>query len=457
MKPSMIRSYRRRFFGALTHAVALMIASSASTAEILVADADAHVVTSAAAGAILSVDPAASTSASPIVIAAADQGAPFEFIAGIAVSPRDGSAAITDWRATGTAAIYRSDCATGALTTLTSDPRLDQPLGVTFMPDGRVVVVDWEADPSGLGPDGHGGPGRGALFIVDTRACTSGCAVSVLSDGTRHPFGPTVRSAFVDPVAVAYDRIRDRIIVADLHSPDSLSAGSILLAVDPFTGRVSVVASNAAWSFIVGLAMQPNGRILAVDTGIQLGDSSVWEIDPNVADTTANATKVTGGGQYSLIEDVDVDATGRIFLAESGDYDQRTGTFITPPTIFEIDRSNADPATNARLVNDNPAFITPVSLATRDGCAPPPGQLALNRRALRTSASARPGFTDDTCLRTPWAFCTEAILAGALEGFVLTGEAAPLVPDSLWLYQHSDGVSTMKLERRGSDLVCHAN
>ena len=40
---------------------------------------------------------------------------------------------------------------------------------------------------------------------------------------------------------------------------------------------------------------------------------------------------------------------------------------------------------------------------------------------------------------------------------MLPGEAAPAAPNVLWLYEHSDATTTMKLQRSGRDLVFHAN
>src|SRR4029078_6458566 len=136
-------------------------------------------------------------------------GAPFQFVSGLVLSPLDGKAYVTDLGASAAlGAIYVIAGGSGATQVLRSnDPLLPDPFALTIVPSGaagrRLVVVDWDSDPSSPGPDLAGGPGPGALFWVDE---TTG-ALTLISDGTNHPSITTILatdSAFDNPVGVAY-------------------------------------------------------------------------------------------------------------------------------------------------------------------------------------------------------------------------------------------------------------
>ena len=57
----------------------------------------------------------------------------------------------------------------------------------------------------------------------------------------------------------------------------------------------------------------------------------------------------------------------------------------------------------------------------------------------------------------PFRLCPEQTVPGALGGLVLAGESAPAGTDALWLYEHSDAASTMRLSRSGDDLAFASN
>ena len=434
------------------------IAGIAAADDLIVVDVDAHAVSSDQAGALFAFDPTAPIDAAPIIVAAADAGAPFEYIAGVAVSPLDGSAFTADWGTVSAAVVHRVDCATGAVTEAANDSRFIQPFALAFLPDGRLIVADWEADPSGLGPDSLGGIGHGAIFIVDVRSCTIGCPVALLSDGSNHPFGPSVVTAFEDPVGVQHDGMRNRILVADLGAPPSLGWTTAIYAVDIVTGDVSVVSTDPSFQALISLGIEPDGTILAVDRGnfSGPGDAFVWEVDP-LLPVDANGGLLSGGSQYSYVEDIDVDLAGRIFLIDSGDWDPVSGSFIVPPGVFEIDPTIPNSNNNGVLINQSVEMVYPVAIATRQGACVASGRLAVNRSAARNSAAVRLQFVDGTCLQPPWSFCVDQFIDGALDGLTLTGEGAPSSPNSVRLYEHSDPVTTMKLRRMGSDLVFASN
>ena len=339
-----------------------------SSSQLLVVDADAGAVSTTNAGALLNVNlTATSVTALPTSEASAAQGAPFEFLAGAAISPLDGRAYFADWGVDQPPnppipRIYSVDGRTGAVQVIAQGAPLVQPLALTFLPDGRLVVADWEADPASLGNDDFGGVGHGALFVIDVPNCgTPPCSVSTLSDGRLHPFGPAVNTTFEDPVGVAYDKFLNVLYVVDLNSPSAVGLPSSVYSVNITTGRVTLTAANDAWTALVAVDVLPDGSPVVTDTGIAVGDSSVWKID-TAGTYDANATEVTGGTQYSYIEDTAVDPqSGRLYIVDSGEYDPATSTFIAPPRIFGVDPADPNPGTNAQLINESSALVNPIA------------------------------------------------------------------------------------------------
>jgi hypothetical protein len=397
------------------------------------------------------VDVTAPVDATPGVAAAADTGAPFEFITGLAVSPVTGITYVSDPGVDPASVprIHAVDCA-GTVSTVVAGGPLSEPGGLGFLPDGRLVITDLDADPSALGPDSSGGAGHGALFVVDVLNCTPPCTPSLLSDGTSHSFGGGFTSAFEDPFDVAYDAVTERLEVVDLQLPGG-GLGS-LLAVDPSTGKVDLV-SAPGWEYPVGVAVRSNGHPLVCDAGLNAGTSSAWDVDPTIADPLTNATLLTGGAQYAQLEDVTRDASGQVYLVDWGEYDQGSGTFITPPAIWRVDESNPNPLRNGVLVNESVDLITPLAATPLPDCAPPQG-LAINRRVTSLATPLmRLQFLDVACRQPPWLACPDQIVAGPADGMRLSGEAAASATPSLRLYEHSDPIATLRVERSGSDLV----
>lgn len=350
-------------------ALAALAAGSSATAQpashLLVVDQDAGLVTDISAGALFNVDLDAATDSDPQVEASAEFGAPFELVSGLAISPLDGRAYIADLGIDDTAPfnpvgrIIAVDGATGDVEVIWAGAPLVQPFSVAFMPDGRLLIADPEADPAFLGTGPSCG-NYGAIFVIDTATCTAPCMPTVLSDGTVHAFPPTVLTAFEEPLGIAYDPVRSRIYVADACASQRGHLGS-LLWISPSTGRVSLSSTTAQFESPLSVDVRPDGTPLMVDQGTAVGDSTVWRIDVTNLNPEANATQFTGGTQYSAIQDVVVDGANRIFLVDWGEYDSGTNTYIAPPAIWRVDETNANPATNGVLVNESVEFLTPVA------------------------------------------------------------------------------------------------
>lgn len=359
---------------ALAFAVALVSLAAAASAQtladrVLVLDRDAHFVTDDSAGALFVVDPSAPIAAAPAVVAAADAGAPFVQAVDVAISPADGRAYVADHgesplaltEETGFIVAVAPD---GTLTTISSDPLLVDPSGLTFLPDGRLVVVDPEADPSNLGRDRANNLGHGAVFAVDVATGQ----VTLISDGTLHGSMPAIgdgESAFDDPTWVAHDPIRDVLYVADVNAdPLGFSYFGALYRVSLADGRVDLVSSSSDFLFLTGLATYAStGDVLATDKDDAApGNTVVFQFDLGNPDPEFNVS-VRSGGQYSLLEDVGLDWFGNPFLGDSGEWDPMAMDFLEPPRIFRIDPLESNPALNAIVVSESVELVLPIAVA----------------------------------------------------------------------------------------------
>lgn len=316
---------------------------------LLVLDQDAHAVSNDQAGALFNrgglrspsgIDP----TTPPDLEIAADTGADeFQFVSGLAISPLDGSAWVTDlgldFGNTADGAIFRHEAGSGALTAIAprGTPQLRDPFAITFSGDGRLFVADWEADPSGFGADLVGGVGHGAIFEVDTATG----ALTLISDGTNHDVRNLDPSepAFQDPIGVAWDASTGLLYVADFSADgdnDGFFNGTVF-SLDPATGAVRVV--SAYWNFVAptGVVVRPNGRPLVVDA-VQ-DDSVLFEIDLAATDITDNVNFITSGIQYSLLEGATVDSADNVYVVDIGEYDDVGGEFVVPPGVYRVDES----------------------------------------------------------------------------------------------------------------------
>lgn len=347
--------------------------------QLLILDQDAHAVSSAVAGALFNFDLSQPSSTAPALEIGADGGGGlFQGISGVAVSPWDGAAYISDVGPplTGAAdgAIYRYEAGSGTLSTVVAPghPLLLDPFQIAFGDEGVLLVADWESDPSGLGSDWVGGAGHGGIFSVDL---ASG-ALTLVSDGTNHdvPGIDPAESAFQDPIGIAWDPVRRLIYVADFSADgdnDGFFNGT-LFSVDPATSQVRVV--SAYWNFAapIAVAVRPNGRPLVLDSVED--DSLLLEVDLGASDLTDNVAFITAGagGQYALLEGVAVDEAENIWVVDLGEWDDVDMEFIVPPGVYRVDESqrgvdpdfdlnNAIPVVEWSATADT--ILSPVALA----------------------------------------------------------------------------------------------
>lgn len=350
--------------------------------QLLVLDQDAHPLTEFNLGAVYNVRLADPPTTEPALVVGADAGAPlFEFVTGIAISPVDGRAYVTD------AGQFADDTADGrvyaispdgSVQLISDDPLLIDPFDLTFLADGTLVVADWEADPFSLGPDLFGGDGHGALLGIDEGTGEAW----VLSAGLDHtvPRPPGVGigdSIFNDPIGVAYDRVSDLLYVVDFSidwDGNGAPEGGVF-AVSPYTGTVSLISDSPSFLAPVAIAVRADGKPVVVDAIVD--DSILFEIDPDIPDRSDNVESITRGTQYKLLDGVAVDEVDDVYVTDVGEYFldpvSGMGTFISDPGVFRVDESRRDVDPDWDHANKVPVLahdpdldtiVAPVALAT---------------------------------------------------------------------------------------------
>jgi hypothetical protein len=139
-----------------------------------------------------------------------------------------------------------------------------EPVGLAWsLTLDRLIVVDPDADPSGLGVDSNGFAGRGGVFAVDPVTGT----VELIADGSVYPAGIPfgLPSVFEDPVAVAVGRdgsiwVADQLAIA----AEGASSGTIF-RIEAATGGVTAVPAAVAYAGLRDVAVEPSGSLLVLD------------------------------------------------------------------------------------------------------------------------------------------------------------------------------------------------
>lgn len=346
---------------------------------VLVGDADAGFAANDNAGAIFEVDLSAPDSQAPGVLAAADLGAGFVNISAVSLSPFDGRLYITDLGESPLASTLEPGliwavAADGTVSLVASDPVLAAPSSMSWLPDGRLLVADPQADPSSLGTDRANNPGHGAIFAVDV----STGAVSVLADGTNRGTMEGFQagtSAFDEPMGVAYDWSRDVVWVSDtVASPLAFASSGAIYRVDAETGFVSVASAAQDLDVPNGIDVLRDGRVAILERGSFDSFPAVLVMQPggdpefNVETLSTGWQEGIDSGLYGFLEGISVGPSGDVFLADSGELaDDGMGgvVVVSPPRIFRFDPlvlGGSDRAV-AGIVNDAAELAFPTGVA----------------------------------------------------------------------------------------------
>ncbi|MBD3161581.1 MAG: hypothetical protein GF346_05105 [Candidatus Eisenbacteria bacterium] len=145
-------------------------------------------------------------------------------------------------------AVFLFDLETGALDLVASDARFSEPSDAILETTGKILMVDYDADPSGTNFRG------GAVFEIDR---TTG-AVTALPD-------PNGR--FVDPIGIA-EGFEGRIYVADL-SADPLglggNTGAIFEFVRPLDDLLLLTSADSVYVDPTDLFLREDGTLIVTD------------------------------------------------------------------------------------------------------------------------------------------------------------------------------------------------
>jgi len=240
-----------------------------------------------------------------------------------------------------------------------------------FEASGDLLVLDAEADPSGLGVVVGGGDGPGALFRADG---ASG-QVGLLSDGSDYVPGLPggTDTIFVEPAGLAV--LPDgTILVADLDAdpsgfgedPQGLPGHGALLSVDPATGQVDLVSDGSIApgglppgeeSVLVdpiGVAVAPDGTIFLLDAladPLGLGRrGAVFQVEAGGSLLVAASPP-----EFRLPSDLAVLPDGRIVVADAA-----AGA---SGAVLVLDPADPDPGAPAVVLAEEATFRGPSGLA----------------------------------------------------------------------------------------------
>ena len=169
--------------------------------------------------------------------------------AGVAVAPDGALYVLENVGVGGLRGVIRIDPVTGTQSVVAQGGELCNPFGIAFEPGGDLVVADYGTLVLNNRPIVECPRATGSLVRVERSTGRQ----TVLAEGNllRSPFGVAI-----DPGG--------RILVAN----EGVNATAAVVAVDPVTGRQSVVASNTGGDVFrlpERVAVAPDGRLLVTD------------------------------------------------------------------------------------------------------------------------------------------------------------------------------------------------
>jgi hypothetical protein len=234
------------------------------------------------------------------------------------------------------------------------------PIGIAWN-EGRslLVIVDPDADPSGLGPDANGHAGHGAVLAIDPATGQ----VDVVADGRDYPAGIPggAPSIFEDPIAIAFGWDGSLFVLDQLAHPSGADPGAVF-GVDPLAGTVTLVSSDPALRGPRDLAVEPGGTILVldrieraihrIDPGLPPGSNVVATllpaglVDPQgivvtgsggilVADGAADPFGDAGSVFHGALFSVDPVSGASVPVSSTGDYEEPWGLDLLEPYALD--------------------------------------------------------------------------------------------------------------------------
>ncbi|MFB3906816.1 MAG: FlgD immunoglobulin-like domain containing protein [Candidatus Eisenbacteria bacterium] len=144
-------------------------------------------------------------------------------------------------------AVFALDLKSGALDLVASDSRFSEPSDVVSEDDGTLLLIDYDADPSGSNPR------DGALFTIDR------------ASGSVEPV-PLPGGSFVDPIGITVSP-GGRIFIADLTA-DPLGLGTntgAIFEVRRANATIQVAAADSVLVDPTDVAFTRDGRLIITD------------------------------------------------------------------------------------------------------------------------------------------------------------------------------------------------
>jgi hypothetical protein len=200
---------------------------------------------------------------------------------------------------------------------------------------GRTVyVTDLEADPSFLGQDPNGNPGRGAVFLLQD------FGLLPISDGTQcgstiANCDPGIGGVFVDPVGIAWSHALDVLAIVDPDAdpsglgPDNagFAGHGAVLRVNPTSGIVDLVADGSRYQ--PGIPMGPSifedpvaltfdraGNLYVADQLARPAGTTNAGAIFRVDVATGDVTLVAASPQFVALRDVAAEPSGTLLVLD---------------------------------------------------------------------------------------------------------------------------------------------
>jgi hypothetical protein len=390
------------------------------------------------------------------------------------------------------------------------DPDPDDELRLCFSPDGDRKAVPFVRFANDDGMGGHYITGTDPPWASETFECSlsgspfgvaqeqpcgaGGGVFAVLTDGDGTNGRVSGRIANPGTVTLPSGHVLDALMVEILASfravinPLCIPTGNrnrqyLLIWFVPEYGPIIQIRSDSdqdpdlsgwtiASSTVVGYGLLPPLTIVADSVGPSTA-TVTWE--PGLVPDAAEAYEVHWGTVSGHVA-APANSSGPLPAALGNTY---TVTGLLPETDYWISVSSRRTYTDPYMgvVTDYQSIVLPTSIGAdvdgdgeQDVSYPPEvmvttleaaaEELAINRQVgLDTGAPVPPlaDVFDPACTAGVFTICADEFVPGPLDGMRLSGELVLSGSDGLRFYEHSDGSRTMKLAKRGNDLLLTAN
>ncbi len=251
----------------------------------------------------------------------------------------------------GTEKLFRVDPLSGAVTEIAVSG-LSNPYGVAVGESAKVYVLT-------IGSVGSATDQTTSVYRVDAE---TGERVTVFQDPDVDPSVFILPETLQSPRAMAFDPQGNLLIadpsplvtipVGDSQNVYQIQKSPTLHRLDLAGSTLVTVSAGGHFKFPAGVDVGPDGAIYVSDgAAVTEGPNKVLSVDP----ISGAQTIVASAGSLSVPREVAVDASGDLFVTDSG----FPGVIRVSPSTYDP----ANPASNQSIVAVGGGFVTPIGIA----------------------------------------------------------------------------------------------